>query len=49
LIDGVAGVVWQVGGQPKVVWDFTIRDGRVVAIEMIADPRALGDMELTPL
>ncbi|HZQ56464.1 MAG TPA: sigma-70 family RNA polymerase sigma factor [Acidimicrobiales bacterium] len=48
LIDGVPGLVWEVQGRPKVVWDFTVRDGTVVAIEMIADQAALADMELTP-
>ena len=36
LIDGAVGVVWAVGGRPKVVWDFTIRDGKVVHIDMLA-------------
>jgi RNA polymerase sigma factor (sigma-70 family) len=36
LIDGVVGVVWAVKGRPKVAWDFTIRDGRIVHIDMLA-------------
>src|SRR5215208_6165097 len=36
LIDGAVGIVWAVGGRTKVAWDFTIRDGKVVHIDMLA-------------
>jgi RNA polymerase sigma-70 factor (ECF subfamily) len=49
LIDGAVGVVWVVGGRPKVAWDFTITDGKVVRIEMIASPESLGDLDVTVL
>lgn len=38
LIDGAVGVVWAVGGRPKVAWDLTIRDGRIVHIDVLAAP-----------
>jgi RNA polymerase sigma factor (sigma-70 family) len=36
-IDEVAGMVWEVGGRTKVAWEFTIVDGAVTRIDMIAD------------
>ncbi len=49
LIDGAVGVVWAVGGRPKVVWDFTISDGKIVHIDMLAAPDSLDDLDLTIL
>jgi hypothetical protein len=49
LIDGAVGVAWAVGGQPKVVWDFTIRNGKIVYIDMLAAPDSLDDLDLTIL
>ena len=47
LIDGAIGVVWIVGGQAKVAWDFTIELGKIVHIEMLAAPETLGALDLT--
>ena len=49
LIDGAVGMAWAVGGRPKVVWDFTIEDGKVVHIDMLADEETLDGLELTLL
>jgi RNA polymerase sigma-70 factor (ECF subfamily) len=49
LVDGAVGVAWAVRGRPKVVWDFTIEDGRVVHIDMLAASDTLADLELTLL
>ena len=49
LIDGKVGVMWAVGGRPKVVWDFTVENGTVIAIDMIADPDLLDRLELHEL
>jgi RNA polymerase sigma-70 factor (ECF subfamily) len=49
LIDGAVGIVWAVRGRPKVAWDFTIKDGKVVHIDMLAAPDSLDDLELTLL
>jgi RNA polymerase sigma-70 factor (ECF subfamily) len=46
VIDGAVGMVWLVGGQTKVAWDFTIVDGRVAHIEMIAAPDSLDQLEV---
>src|SRR5262249_4113151 len=36
LIDGSAGAVWGQGAQPRAVFNFTITDGKIAAIEIIA-------------
>jgi RNA polymerase sigma-70 factor, ECF subfamily len=46
LVDGVPGLVWTVDGKPRVVFDFTVVDGKVAAIELLADPELLADLEL---
>ena len=46
LVDGLAGAVWSVGGRPRVVFAFSVRDGRVVGIEMLGDPETLEALDL---
>jgi RNA polymerase sigma factor (sigma-70 family) len=46
LVDGLAGATFSIGGRPVVVFDFTVHEGRVVGIELIADPETLGALEL---
>jgi len=38
LVNGAAGAVWAQGGRPRVVFEFTITGGRIVAIHLVADP-----------
>jgi RNA polymerase sigma-70 factor (ECF subfamily) len=45
LIDGVPGAVWAPGGTPRVVFGFTIRNGKVVEIELAADPERLSRLK----
>lgn len=40
-LDGGAAAVWQLKGQVKVVFAFTVVDGRVREIELLADPAVL--------
>ena len=49
LVDGAAGAVWAPGGRPRVVFGFTIADGRIVAIDLLADPERLDATRLTVL
>jgi RNA polymerase sigma factor (sigma-70 family) len=49
LVDGAAGAVWAPGGRPRVVFDFTITDGRIVAIDLVADPERLRQLDLAVL
>jgi RNA polymerase sigma-70 factor (ECF subfamily) len=46
LVDGVPGAVWAHGGRPRVVFAFTIVDGKVAAIELIADPERLSRIDV---
>jgi RNA polymerase sigma-70 factor (ECF subfamily) len=46
LIDGVPGLVWSQGRTVKVAFDFSIVDGLVTAIEMIADVEVLEEMSI---
>lgn len=46
LVNGLAGLVWALGGQPRVVFGFTITRGKIVAIELIADPERLRQLDL---
>jgi RNA polymerase sigma-70 factor (ECF subfamily) len=49
LIDGVPGAVWAAGGRPVVVFGFTIRNGKVVEIELVADSERLGRLKIETL
>ncbi len=49
LIDGAPGAVWAPAGVPKVVFGFTISDGKIVGIEILADPERLDQLELAIL
>jgi RNA polymerase sigma-70 factor (ECF subfamily) len=46
LIDGTVGMAWAPGGQPKVVWDFTIINGKIVEIYMVGAAETLADLDL---
>jgi hypothetical protein len=49
LVDGVAGAVWAPGGRPRIVFNFTIADGKIVAIDILGDPGRLSRLDLTIL
>jgi RNA polymerase sigma-70 factor (ECF subfamily) len=49
LVNGTVGAVWAPGGRPRVVFGFTISRGKIVEIDMIADPARLQELELTIL
>jgi RNA polymerase sigma-70 factor (ECF subfamily) len=49
LVDGVPAAVWAAGGRPRVVFGFTITDGRIVQIDLLADPDHLARLELAVL
>jgi RNA polymerase sigma-70 factor (ECF subfamily) len=49
LIDGAVGMVWAVAGRLKVVWDFTIREDKVVHIDMLAAADSLDLLDVTVL
>ena len=41
-------MMWAPGGQVRVVFGFTISGGKIVAIEMIADPEHLAQLDVVP-
>ena len=49
LVNGAMGLVWAPGGQPRVVFSFTITRGKIVEIDLVADPERLHQFDLTIL
>jgi RNA polymerase sigma factor (sigma-70 family) len=49
LVNGAVGAVWAPGGRPRVVFGFTITGGKIVAIDVVADPARLRQLDLTVL
>jgi RNA polymerase sigma factor (sigma-70 family) len=49
LINGVTGLVWAVGGRPRVVFSFTLTGGQITAIDLIGDPGTLSQLDVVPL
>src|SRR5262249_30975420 len=49
LVNGVPGAVWATGGHPRVVFGFTITDGKISAVSLRADPAVLSELDLVLL
>jgi RNA polymerase sigma-70 factor (ECF subfamily) len=49
LVDGAPAAVWAPGGQPRVVFGFRITAGRIVGIEVLADPERLHQLDVAIL
>jgi RNA polymerase sigma-70 factor (ECF subfamily) len=49
LVNGAAGVVMTRRGRPFAVIGFTVRRGQIVAIDILADPARLGQLDLAIL
>jgi hypothetical protein len=49
LVNGAAGVVVAPGGQPSAVVGFTVRRGKIVEIDVLADPERLRQLDLAVL
>jgi RNA polymerase sigma-70 factor (ECF subfamily) len=49
LVDGSVGLIWAPGRQPKVAFSFAITQGRIAAINMIADPEHIAELNLQPV
>ena len=48
LVNGIpGGVAWAPDGSPFAVLALTVKGGRVVAIDVLADPDRLGQLDLT--
>jgi RNA polymerase sigma-70 factor (ECF subfamily) len=46
LVNGVPGAVWAPGGRPRVVFVFTFGHGAIAAIDLVADPDRLREIDL---
>jgi RNA polymerase sigma-70 factor (ECF subfamily) len=46
LVNGAVGLVWPPRGRPRVVFTFTIAGGKITAIDLVADPERLRQLEL---
>jgi hypothetical protein len=46
LVNGAAGLVWLEHGRPRVVFGFTITRGKIVGINLVADPEHLDEIDL---
>jgi RNA polymerase sigma factor (sigma-70 family) len=49
LVNGAPGAVWAPGGRPRVVFGFAITRGKIVKIDLVADPERLRRLDLTVL
>jgi RNA polymerase sigma-70 factor (ECF subfamily) len=49
VLDGLAGLVWAPGGQLRVALQFTIADGRILAIDLVGDRERLGRLDVVVL
>ncbi len=45
LVNGAVGAVWAPGGRPRVVFSFTITGSKIVAINLVADPARLRQLD----
>jgi RNA polymerase sigma-70 factor (ECF subfamily) len=46
LVDGTPGAAWAPGGRPRAIWTFKVQQGRIVEVQVIADPKALARLEV---
>jgi RNA polymerase sigma factor (sigma-70 family) len=46
VVDGVTGVAYAPGGRPRAVYTFTIVGDRIVAVDAVADPGTIADLDV---
>jgi RNA polymerase sigma factor (sigma-70 family) len=46
IVDGVAALVWAQRGEVRVVFDLTFADGRITAIDLLADPELVRELDV---
>jgi RNA polymerase sigma factor (sigma-70 family) len=49
LVNGAVGAVWAPGGRPRAIFDFTLWRGKIVEIDILADPACLRQLNLALL
>jgi hypothetical protein len=45
LVNGAVGAIVAAGGRLKMVFEFTIENGKIAAVDAIADPERLAELE----
>ncbi|MGW4478281.1 sigma-70 family RNA polymerase sigma factor [Rhodococcus triatomae] len=45
-VDGIRGVAYAPGGRPRAVFSFTIVGDRIVAVDAVADPDTIADLDV---
>ncbi len=46
LLDGVPGLAFAVGGRTVSLFRMTVTEGRIIAVELIADPETIAGVDL---
>lgn len=46
LVDGAPGATWAPGGKPKIAFDFTIENGKIVAVDLVGDQAWLEEVAI---
>jgi RNA polymerase sigma-70 factor (ECF subfamily) len=46
LVNGSPGLVWARGGRPRAVFGFTVRRGRIAAIDLVAQREQVRQLHL---
>jgi hypothetical protein len=49
LVDGAAGLVWAPRGRPRGMLDLALMDGKIVELNLIADPKRMNQSEIVLL
>jgi RNA polymerase sigma factor (sigma-70 family) len=49
LVNGSPGLAWAPDGRPRAVFRFTVRRGKVVAIDLVGEPQRLRQLEIVLL
>jgi RNA polymerase sigma-70 factor (ECF subfamily) len=49
VVNGAAGAVIFIAGQPSAIMGFVVRGGRIAAIDVLADPARIARIDLSVL
>jgi len=45
VMAGFIGAVWSMGGRPLAAFEFRVARGKIVSIEVVADPERIGELD----
>jgi RNA polymerase sigma factor (sigma-70 family) len=46
LIDGTPGAAWAPGGHARAIWTFKVEKGRILEVQVIADPKVIARLDV---